>query len=656
MARMRFGGGPQDVYLFEDAEGDMHAGGAFNAVFYDGPAPEAASLTDLLDANGNPIAYVTTSDGTDGRATGQIPVFYGPDNVFEMWVSINDEPRQVITANNVGSYYAPVKTQVDQLLNSGNPNPTNVTLSSLVGINAASLDSAPTGSTLVKQSDGKYGAGGAPVPLADTIWVAASNAPPAFASAQYICNGIDDQVEIQAALDNALGMRVGLSPGTFNLSNTVNMYGPDNATQALSRYLIGSGQTATKLIVASTAFTGLQLSKGVSAHIWDLTVQISGAARGIYMNATPTAGANYTSAINSSIRRVTVQGPGDGTTSNYAIGVRTALQVTVEDVTINGCNLGILVRNEQGAHTTQNIVVRRCAVNVVGNNSIAYRVDADAGAVRAVTIADCLAFVDSLYTGTTAWSIQPTGEASAIKLMSCSARNFGTTLSVGANAYEVDADFAFVEPKTGGSVSVIAGFASRVNVDELSVPSSFGSVTVLTDTNSDSAMVNEYSHHVNAPGTTTLNGTLGTGIVTKGVLEGSATLPAALTRNPGNFIDRTAIAPIKYTSGFGTIASGFTLVTSIARTSLEGKLVYLRLNVRNTNAITATNDNIPDQLIFTVTDTSLRPLEDVNSVWSSGPGTGEAGYNPAGQVYLRTSDASIGVNGDIVVDFIFLKD
>jgi hypothetical protein len=643
MARMRFGGGPQDVFLFADAEGDMHAGGGFNAVFFDGPQEGAQSLTDLLDGNGQAITYVTTSDGTDGQAVGQIPVFYGPDNVFEMWIS-----------NNVGSYYAPFKVQVDSLLNSGNPNPTNVTLSSLVGIDAASLDAGPTGSTLVKQSNGLYGAGGAPVPLADTIWVAAVDAPPAFVSAQYICDGIDDQVQIQQAIDNALGMRVGLSPGTFQLNSSVVLNGPDNATQSLSRYLVGSGQTQTKLVISSSGTAAIQLLKGVSAHVWDMTIQVSGAASGIQTNATLTSGANYTSTINSSIRRVTVRGPGDGTTSGYAISLRTAIQCMIEDVTVTGCNYGILILNQQGSHVTQGIVIRRCAINVVGNNAVAFDVSADAGGVRAATIQDVAVFVDGLYTGTTGFRIDPDGEASGIRLANCSASNFATTLRIGDFAYEIDARFAFVDMRNAGTFAQVAGFASRVSVSELIVPSSFTSISIMNDTNADTSMINEYSYHVYAPGATVLNGTLGTGLVTRGVVEGSATLPAALTRNPANFIDRAAITPVKVTNQ-GTIGANFSNASLVIRTTLEEKLVYVRLQINNNNVITPTNDNITDQLVYTV-NAAYRPPEDVNSVWSSNHGTGEAGFNPAGQIYLRTSDATIPANATIIVDFMFMRD
>lgn len=654
MARMRFGGGPEDIYLFPDEEGDMHSGGGFNVLFYDGPTVGATAITDLLNASGGAITYVTTSDGTDGHATGQIPVFFGPDGVFEMWMSIDGNPRQVITSNNVGSYYAPVKTQVDALLNSGNPNPTNMTLSSLIGINGASLDAGPVGSTLVKQVGGLYGAGGAPVPLANMIWVAAVDAPPAFVSAQYICDGIDDQVQIQAALDNALGLRVGLSPGTFQVASTIYLSGPNNAAQFRSKYLIGSGTTATKLVVASGAFAGVELNQGVSGHVWDLTVQITSSARGIYSTATTTPGANYTSAINSSIRRVNVTGPGDGTTSSYAIGIRTAIQMTIEDVVIAGCNFGLLIRNDQGAHTMTGIVVRRCSFSVTGNNSIAVRVDADAGATRAVTFQDVSIYTDLVYTGTTGFHMVPTGEVSGVRIMSCTARNFGTTLNLGATAYEVQADFAYVEPKSAGTVSVVAGFANQINVAELATLSNASNV-IMTDTNLNDLLPNEYSHHVNSSTTTTLTGTVGGGaIVLRGIIEGPATLPAALTRNPSSFIDKAAITPVKVTNP-GTVGTNFTNATLIVRTALEGKLIYVRLQCQNTVALTASNDNITDQLAYTV-NTDYRPPEDVNSVWSSGVNTGEAGFNPAGQIYFRTSDQTVGINSTLVVDFVFMKD
>lgn len=51
--------------------------------------------TDLsFDETGSLVVdHVTSSDGTDGMMLGQIPVFWGPPDVWEMWLSANGGPR-----------------------------------------------------------------------------------------------------------------------------------------------------------------------------------------------------------------------------------------------------------------------------------------------------------------------------------------------------------------------------------------------------------------------------------------------------------------------------------------------------------------------------------------------------------------------------------
>lgn len=51
---------------------------------------------DLLDASDSPITFITSSDGTDGRAVGTIPPFQGPDGVAAMWAEANGGPRLLI--------------------------------------------------------------------------------------------------------------------------------------------------------------------------------------------------------------------------------------------------------------------------------------------------------------------------------------------------------------------------------------------------------------------------------------------------------------------------------------------------------------------------------------------------------------------------------
>lgn len=53
-------------------------------------------LTDLLGADGVARSAIVSSDGTDGRAKGQIPPFQGPDGVRLMWAQAGTGPRSII--------------------------------------------------------------------------------------------------------------------------------------------------------------------------------------------------------------------------------------------------------------------------------------------------------------------------------------------------------------------------------------------------------------------------------------------------------------------------------------------------------------------------------------------------------------------------------
>jgi hypothetical protein len=54
--------------------------------------------TDLQTTAGAPIDHVTTSDGSDGRAAGQIPPFYGPDGINVVWAAAAAGPRVRLAA------------------------------------------------------------------------------------------------------------------------------------------------------------------------------------------------------------------------------------------------------------------------------------------------------------------------------------------------------------------------------------------------------------------------------------------------------------------------------------------------------------------------------------------------------------------------------
>jgi hypothetical protein len=160
VTRLVFGGGIAD-WAFGAGDNNLAEiiGGAV-LKFYNAETG-GARYTDLQEINGTAIDQVTTSNGDDGRSIGQIPPFYGPDNVFELWASANDGPRVLMCAVTIGSYLGPVRDQLTAHLNPANRNPHATTLATLADTDADSIASAPTGSTIVKDASGLWVAGAA---------------------------------------------------------------------------------------------------------------------------------------------------------------------------------------------------------------------------------------------------------------------------------------------------------------------------------------------------------------------------------------------------------------------------------------------------------------------------------------------------------------
>jgi hypothetical protein len=173
MARMQFGGGPEDVYLIPDDQGDLQQGGGVIIRFY---STETGNnpITDLLDRNLSPITYITTSTGSDGRVSGQIAPFSGPDAVYEMWAGADNQPRFLMQASNLGSQLGPIRDQYLQHVAQSNGH--NTRLQDLVNVSTTGAGNATDGQALVyNATSGLWtagtvaaGSGSAPANMATT--------------------------------------------------------------------------------------------------------------------------------------------------------------------------------------------------------------------------------------------------------------------------------------------------------------------------------------------------------------------------------------------------------------------------------------------------------------------------------------------------------
>ncbi len=104
----------------------------------------------------------------------------------------------------------------------------------------------------------------------------------------------------------------------------------------------------------------------------------------------------------------------------------------------------------------------------------------------------------------------------------------------------------------------------------------------------------------------------------------------------------------------GTAATGFTVNNATIRTLAAGKHVYVKLDIRTTNAITAGGGDIPDTVIFNVA-APYRPAEITSTIFSATPGTGEVQMNGNGDVILRTADVTISAGRDLRMVFEYIR-
>jgi hypothetical protein len=147
--RMLFGGGPEDVLLVTDVDGDLQQAPNVVIQFF-ATETGGSAITDLTDINSTPITSVTTSDGGDGRTPGQIAPFYGPDATYEMWAGATGQPRFLMQASRLGDLVGTIGTTLDT--HAANHNGHSTTLQDLDNVDATSLNAATDGMTLIYDS------------------------------------------------------------------------------------------------------------------------------------------------------------------------------------------------------------------------------------------------------------------------------------------------------------------------------------------------------------------------------------------------------------------------------------------------------------------------------------------------------------------------
>jgi hypothetical protein len=535
--RHPFGGGIGD-YVVETGEGGV-------AVFAPGATIEfwsgrdsGTKYADITEdkAGTTPLSAVISQDGSPGSgyAIGDYPIIYGPPGVRWMWASADGGPRKIVFANDLaedleGLVSADVIQSVGDLL-------VGVGLGAVdrlaAGVNGQVLTVDDTQPTKLrwKTPDGGGGGGGGVATTSDTLWVAAADAPSQFADAPYICDGTADQDQINTALNNALGLRVGLSPGTFNLSASITLNGSNNVDAEVSRYLRGSGTYATTL-VAAAGVNAIVLANAVCPHVSDLRINLpAGAGNGIHSTRSAGAQAGNRSFFHGSIKNVQVNGPWNGTHTGWGLNLGSGFRYVAENVEVSGTGNGIRVLNESAAFNCGDAVFLRCFVEIIGANGTAYHVSSPTGNANQVAFITCHGIADPGSAGTTMWKFDGAGATSHIRVVNSNAEQFKNTVVIGSTAFDIDVDLVHVTQPTG-TFAAVAGYSSKVAVGLLYVPAS-AVVVGIAETNGYAAKPNRYEVDIYAEAGSSVSASLLTGVVEKGNTDGTGTIAGVLKAKP----------------------------------------------------------------------------------------------------------------------------
>lgn len=323
--------------------------------------------------------------------------------------------------------------------------------------------------------------GGASLP--NTLVVAASDS--GIASADYVCDGTADDVQINAAmavLKAGDGGTVLLTAGTFNLAAPILIEGFDDVDVEQDLYLRGQGPKNTTLIVGNGVSCGIRWGKSVRSHISDLGLTISGTSDGIQAVAPSAPAAGHRSAWLSTIARVQVIGPFTGTDTGWAIDLDNVFRTSLADIEVNGTTNGIRWQSTNSAFNPGDAVMSRCFVDIGsgGNGGAAYAFESTAGQVNQISAICCHAIGSSTATGQVCWKF--IGSSAHIRTIGCNAEQFATTVQVASAAYDVDVDLVHVTLRNGSTLVDFDGYGSKVRCGLAYVEPS-ATVTLVDDDN-----------------------------------------------------------------------------------------------------------------------------------------------------------------------------
>jgi len=350
-------------------------------------------------------------------------------------------------------------------------------------------------STTFLRGDGTWNApaaGTTYTPL-NTLTVASSTASAAEkASANYVCDGTADEVEINTALTalQTKGGQVLLSGGTFNLAATIAITGGTNFADNVYVELTGMGADTTTLAPAS-GIHAITLTSTPKPGIKKMRINLSGTSDGIRCIA-PTTGANDRRGFwMGAFEDLKIQGD-FSTSTGWAINMEAPFRSTFKRIQALGVKNGIWLKSSYVNFNPGNLTFDDCHMDLSQPNGTAYFLDtADTGGFFNIcTFMECDC-IDSNGTSTTSIGWRFKGSTTSyfttrdLLILRSNVELFNTAVSLEHSA-NVEFNGNYIDTKTGGTIFSVTADSpnNQLSVQYAYVPNP-KTTKVLNDLNTD---------------------------------------------------------------------------------------------------------------------------------------------------------------------------
>lgn len=192
--------------------------------------------------------------------------------------------------------------------------------------------------------------------------------------ADYVCDGVQDQVEIQTAINAAQlegGGVIQLSEGSFSFTTPIIINGTTNEDNPLTVTLKGCGEFSTYLRPV-TNVNAISISNWAQLHLADFGIVVQGSGNGIVSQAVTTT--DTRSFWASSFRNLRINGEYDSTNTGWAMDLAMPWRSVFENIEIEGTRNGIRLKNEGTVQNAGDCTFTRLFVEIVGDGGTALHI------------------------------------------------------------------------------------------------------------------------------------------------------------------------------------------------------------------------------------------------------------------------------------------